>query len=375
MTFVTGNPIGMRHNEGMKHLKLDQDYAWVYLLNLGFYLLPMLLFPYSTWQLLIMSAVLVGFIVTYYSVYRCTDQQRPWRIALLFCAAVLMSHWNPGTIAMFGFVSFFLGFYYQGKRAFPLIGALIATLFAIQWQIGTYWDYFAMYGAFLVVLIGLFGVIERQRCLRLLEQQQSEAEIRRLAASVERERIARDLHDILGHTLSSIALKANLAEKQLQKQHYNDAQQQVHELNAIARDSLRKVRESVSGFRHNGLDNELKSLEHYLNDAGFKVTIQGDLPELSKASEQAVILALTELATNMIRHSQGQACHIRFVPQAETLTIEISDDGDCPPFTEGNGLQGIRERLEALNGRFDYHQQHGCTFCLTLPLPAPKATP
>src|SRR5690606_21535545 len=132
------------------------------------------------------------------------------------------------------------------------------------------------------------------------------------AVIAERERIARDLHDILGHTLSSIALKAELAEKLLILDKRDEAKQHVSELHQIARNTLSLVRQTVSGYKHRGLSGEVMELCDKLRQNGFVVELTGEIPQLTPRAETALILALTELTTNVLRHSNGNHCQIVF---------------------------------------------------------------
>lgn len=362
------------NNELMNTIELERKFAWIYLLNLGFYILPMVLAPYSAAQLTIMTLAMLAFIGVYYRTLYSTPVQRPWLLLALYAIACAMTVWNPGTISMFGFVAFFAGFYYPLRRAAIIAFGIVATLFAFQYVVVTGWEYFHYYGLFLVVVIGLFGVIERNRQQRVLQEKRSEAEIERLATTVERERIARDLHDILGHTLSCIILKADLAEKQLAKQQYDDAGKQLAELATIARESLSDVRKSVSGYKHQGLGGELDKLQQRLQDAGFKTKINGELPTITGQQETTLILALTEMVTNIVRHSTGNQCVIEFSNLSGSIGVALSDNGGCEHLEEGNGLRGVRERMQAIGGQLNYSVSQGCHFELLFPTDGAQQT-
>ena len=208
--------------------------------------------------------------------------------------------------------------------------------------------------------------------LRRLSQQQSADEIKQLATMVERERIGRDLHDILGHTLSSIILKADLAEKLLSRQQSAAAQQQLTELSQIARDALSQVRQSVSGYTHQGLTTETGKLLGRLRDAGFQATLTGNIPILDSRRETAIILALTELVTNVMRHSKGDSCQLSFQQQGADLLICLSDNGSSSEMKEGNGITGLRERLAAIGAKLSLQQQQGVSATIQLSLQEQK---
>lgn len=329
----------------------DNKYAWIYLFNLGFYILPMIMFPYALWELVTMVVVMLLFVALYFHCYRVGPQNMGWPLLGMFVLASVITPMNSGSIALFSYVGFFIAFAYTWKKAVPLLLGVLATLAAFHFGPGTHWDLFLHYGVVIVLTVSLFGRVERIRQRHSIAEQRSQEEIERLARSVERERIARDLHDILGHTLSSIILKSDLAEKQLQNEHYDAAKQQLRELSQIARTSLSQVRQSVSGYRHGGLTLELGRLEQRLTDAGFATKIHGTPPELEGPLETAIALVLTELVTNIIRHSAGQTCHITFNEHEQTYSVQVVDDGECTDFKAGNGLQGVKERIQLLGGK------------------------
>lgn len=196
---------------------------------------------------------------------------------------------------------------------------------------------------------------------------QSRQEIEQLAIIAERERIARDLHDILGHTLSSIALKAELAEKLLKQSKQEQAEQHLSELHQIARNSLSLVRQTVSGYKHRGLSGEVMELCDKLRQNGFVVELAGEIPQLSPRAETAVILALTELTTNILRHSKGNHCQIEFSRNHDQLLVCMRDNGAVEKLVPGNGLTGIKERLQALAGDLHASVHRGCEFLISLP--------
>jgi len=219
-----------------------------------------------------------------------------------------------------------------------------------------------------IVTISIFGYIERMRLESRISWIQSRQEIEQLAVIAERERIARDLHDILGHSLSSIALKAELAEKLLKQAKHEQAQQHLSELHQIARNSLSLVRQTVSGYKHRGLSGEVMQLCDQLRQKGFVVELKGEIPQLSARAETAIILALTELTTNVLRHSKGNHCRIMFRKLCGKLEVSMHDNGEVKSLVPGNGLSGIQERLHALAGDIQSSINKGCEFTISLPL-------
>ncbi|EKE87059.1 sensor histidine kinase [Idiomarina xiamenensis] len=334
--------------------------AWAYLVNLGFYIVPMFYFYYPWQQQLLMTLALLAFVACYFCAYQVQRRYIHWPVLAMLIIAFVSAPINPGAIAMFGYVGFFLGFAYRASIAIGCLMATLALLWLNQWLWPSHWDQFLVYGVMLTIGISFLGRIERLRQQQRQQEQQSQEEISRLARHLERERIARDLHDILGHTLSTVILKTDLANQLLAHQQVDGARQQLSELSQLARQSLAQLRDSVSGFRHQGLAVELKQLQQRLQEAGFSCDIRGQLSALSQHDETQIILMLTELTTNIIRHSNGQHCEIVLDSDNRQHHIWVRDDGQMTSAvvsTSGNGLQGIKERVAALNGSFQVAEQ------------------
>ncbi|MBU2071780.1 MAG: sensor histidine kinase [Gammaproteobacteria bacterium] len=347
---------------------LERKLSWAYLINLVFYVIPLFTVRFALWQYLSMAAALLLFLVCYFWAYRCSRSEMHWPIAGIVLVAALITPVNPGSIAMFAYAGFFIGFAYTLQRYLLLMLLLVALLVVLQLTLTIHWNLFLEMGVPIVLGVSLLGRAEQAKLRHRLAEKQSEDEIKQLATTVERERIARDLHDILGHTLSSIILKADLAEKLLARQHGAAAQQQLTELSQIARDALSQVRQSVSGYKHQGLAAEVHKLLSRLRDAGFQAELKGEVPALNSRCETAIILALTELTTNVMRHSKGDSCQLSFVQQGKHLLICVADNGNSSDITEGNGLAGLRERLAAIGASLALQHHNGVAASIQLSL-------
>lgn len=347
---------------------LERKLSWVYLINLVFYVIPLFTVRFEVWQYISMIAALLLFLCCYFWAYRSSRSAMYWPIAGIVLVAALITPVNPGSISMFAYAGFFIGFAYPLRRYLLLMALLIGLLVVLQLTLTIHWNLFLIMGVPIVLGVSLLGRAEQAKLLHRLAEQQSEDEIKQLATTLERERIARDLHDILGHTLSSIILKADLAHKLLAHQQTDAAQQQLTELSQIARDALSQVRQSVSGYKHQGLSAEATKLLSRLRDAGFQAVFTGEIPQLDARRETALILALTELVTNVIRHSNGDSCRLNFLQQDNQFTICLSDNGQSSEIKEGNGISGLRERLAAIGASLTLQQQHGVSALIQLPL-------
>lgn len=348
--------------------RLDQKWSWVYLINLIFYFIPQFTVTFPLWQYVAMAVALVLFLACYFWAYRCHRDTMYRPVLGIVLVAILITPINAGSVSMFAYAGFFIGYANPLRRYVLLLAALLGVLIVLELSLELYWPYFLHLGIPVVAAVSLLGWAEQQHMLQRLAKQQSDDEIKQLATMVERERIGRDLHDILGHTFSSIILKADLAEKLLARNQVEDGRQQLTELRQLARDALSQVRQSVSGYKHQGLSLEVAKLLSRLRDAGFFAELSGEIPTLDSRLETAVILALTELVTNIMRHSKGNNCRLSFRQQGDQLLITVSDDGNCSNIKEGNGITGLRERLAAIGASLTLQWHNGVAAVIELPL-------
>jgi two-component system sensor histidine kinase DesK len=200
-------------------------------------------------------------------------------------------------------------------------------------------------------------------------------EIEQLAAVAERERIARDLHDVLGHTLSVIVLKAELAGRLIERDPQRAAQE-IADVEKTARTALSEVRETIGGYRSQGLPAEMELARSTLQAAGVTLACETPLPHLHAAEETVLSLAVREGVTNIVRHAQATHCRIRFNTSADGYhSLLITDDGAHPKLHqvhEGNGLRGMRERVQSLGGRLSITTNPGVTLLIELPQTASR---
>lgn len=228
-------------------------------------------------------------------------------------------------------------------------------------------------GSWLVALLpcvfSCFGTIGMRGMHELVRQlRQARAEVARLAVNEERLRMARDLHDLAGHSLATITLKAELARKLMRTDVDVDrAEQQILDLESVSRQALADIREAVSGYRRATLAVETASAATALRAAGIEPDIEPSVAarsgSLDPDTESALAWCLREAVTNVVRHSGARGCRVRLIDArvdgSPSLTLQVTDDGpgaapgggpDAGP-AEGNGLCGLRERLCALSGQ------------------------
>lgn len=207
--------------------------------------------------------------------------------------------------------------------------------------------------------------ISMERELRL-----ARVEIVRLAVSEERLRFARDLHDLLGHSLSLITLKSELASR-LATMAPDKAASEMLDVEQVARTALREVREAVAGYRQSTLASELDGAREMLAAAGILHQIEGEMTPLPAATEAVLSWAVREGVTNVIRHSRGHRCTIRLTADATQAGVELIDDGQGTPDerSSGSGLVGLAERAAAMGGWCKAGAQPGEGFRLAVAVP------
>ena len=196
--------------------------------------------------------------------------------------------------------------------------------------------------------------------------------VHRLAKLAERERIARDLHDVLGHTLSLIALKTELAGRLLSKnQDVERARAEMAEIENISRQALADVHQTILGDRPETLEQEFERARSTLRTAGIAVDCQREHVFVDPVHESVLGFALREAVTNIVRHSQASNCHIRLQQSDQGCMLEVQDDGcgaleqECQK--EGEGLRGMRERVEAIGGSVRRDVSTGTRLMVQLP--------
>ena len=200
----------------------------------------------------------------------------------------------------------------------------------------------------------------------------SQAEVRRLAAVAERERIGRDLHDLLGHTLSLITIKAELAAK-LASRGDSRAEQEIREVERVSRGALREIREAVSGLRRADLDTELANARLACEAGSVRLTIDRRPFDLSPDRQAVLALCLREAITNVVRHAAAGQCRAGLVREDGWIRLTVQDDGRGGAIREGAGLAGMRERVEEAGGTMTIDTARGVK--LTVRIPADPQRP
>lgn len=315
------------------------------------------------------------FLVAYFRGYWVRDRALLAVIAAIAGLGVVFAPFNRGSSAFFIYAACFAAQLHPSGRAVRTI-LLITAAGLVTSLLTRPPTYFWLTSVILAPVLGMvllhYAQIERGN-RQLLRAQD---EIMMLARVAERERIARDLHDVLGHTLSLIVLKAELAGK-LASRDPQRAAQEIRDVELVARQALRDVRETIRGYRATFAD-ELARARSMLRVAGIDCGARVDECALDRPREEALALALREAVTNVVRHSGATHCRIHLERGDEQYTLEVQDDGVGGALLEGAGLRGMRERVEALGGMLALARAPDSTGTLlrvTTPVPSTAAIP
>jgi two-component system sensor histidine kinase DesK len=219
-------------------------------------------------------------------------------------------------------------------------------------------------------LVGVINLNAAQVARTNARLRLAQDEVRHLAAVAERERIARDLHDVLGHTLSLIVLKSELASR-LAGRDPERAAREIRDVEQVSRTALAEVREAIRGYRGT-LEDEIARAGSLLRAAGIHAELAVQLLPMDRAAEEALALALREAVTNTVRHAGASACTVRVGAADGVCTLVVRDDGRGGIRAEGSGLRGMRERVESLGGRVEWVCRGGTTLTVRVPV-APAA--
>ena len=309
----------------------------------------------------------------FYAKVLLSPRRTAWRYALAMVALCLvLLPWYPSALSyfVFGCVMLHTGQRNSLPRYLAHVLALNALLAAAAWMAGYPWQAL-VWMLPMTLIIGVIVNVESMAHEKDVALQLSHDEVRRLAATAERERIGRDLHDLLGHTLSLITLKLELSRKLLDRDH-DAARREITETEEVARHALAEVRSAVTGFRAADLAAELASARLLLESSGVALGYDPP-PPLSPELERPLALVLREAATNIARHAGASQAQVGFAREGGSLRMRIVDDGRGGIDGEGNGLAGIRERVRALGGSLAIASTRGGT-SLEIVVPLPSAS-
>jgi two-component system sensor histidine kinase DesK len=351
----------------LKLLPKDQDWTgYVWLVYLVYFLIVPFLYPVPAWQRVATVLGTMAAIPLYFWGYWLNGRRALWVVGGFTLLGSLFATINPGAGTMFIFAATYLARMGDPSEAFPCLGVLLGIEALEAWLLHlplTFW----IPTLFFSSLIGSVVIqwVHRRRLSDKLLAAQAESE--HLAKIAERERIARDLHDLLGHTLSLIVLKSELASR-LTATDPARAADEIRDVECISREALAQVRAAVRGYRSAGFDSELREAMRALEAAGIQVETSMEPPPLSPAQETVFAMALREAVTNVVRHAHATVCRLTLRKVGQFCEMVVTDNGLGGALDEGSGLSGMRERVEALGGALDRDGSQGTRLRIRVPV-------
>lgn len=325
---------------------------------------------YSNQQLVVALIIYTVFVVLFFQATRLSGKAVIWPIIAIIILSAVGASINPGTNALFGYAAFFSGYYFLRKYAvILLLSNLIAQIFAAL-ILDLLSPYFL--GPSLACSLSLFvyGIFSQKEYFHVCLQLKKNQQIEQLAAIAERERIARDMHDLLGHSLSSLALKSELAEKLADREQFDAAKQEISEVAELARQTLSEVRYAVTGLKQRGLSAALEKLNNQLKHMQFETQFYTDVTDLPPMIESTLIMLSKEWITNILRHSKGNRVAISVIATSNNVKLNIGDNGKITNIKPGNGIEGMRSRVAELQGTLDIKHNDGVKLEVNIPLPS-----
>ena len=343
-------------------------YLWLFWL-IGFFA-KWWFVPLEPVELTLALLTLPVFLALYLNAYWHSGRRVFVNIAGILLIALVWTPFNPNAMGFFIYGSGLVGRADRPPRAYVwLVG--IVLLVAAEWLAFDLPIFVPLFGGALSLLIGAVAVhtdeLDRQESALKLSQ----AEVRRLAEVAERERIGRDLHDLLGHTLSLITIKAELAAK-LVSRGDGRAEQEIREVERISRGALREIREAVTGLRRADLDTELANARLACEAGGVSFTVDRPGLDLSPDRQAVLALCLREAITNVVRHAAAGRCRASLVREDGWMRLTVEDDGRGGAIREGAGLAGMRERVEQAGGAITIETARGVSLTVRIPAEPPR---
>jgi two-component system sensor histidine kinase DesK len=341
----------------------EQFSPYVWLIYLPLFFVPVLVFFEETMDLVWTALAVLTFLVIYFHSHWVSDKNVIYHIVALAILGTAATFVAPTANTFFVYAGAFCSRLNPLKYAVTVLMGLLVWIAAVSW-IFNFELYFYMPGLTFTLIVGLINIYQCALHQNKQELILSRKETQRLAQVAERERIARDLHDLIGHTFSVITLKADLAGKLIDKD-LDKARDEIKQLEEISRDALSQVREVVSGYRTSDLLSELANAKQVLGslDIDFEYEFRDldeQVIELDEANNKELAIVLRELVTNIIKHAKATQVRALIKREQNKIVLSIQDNGQGFTKSEqtGFGIKGIKERVHTLKGFVNIQSNH-----------------
>lgn len=329
------------------------DGPWPWLVYLVFYPMPWLWRAPTQFQLVASIIGIAVFLPTYFISHRLNGVRLLGTVSAMFAIGAVLAPLGGSWTVFSIYAGSEAGRLRPARHAIAVIALLALATAAVgfAWQQPILW---VLPGILLIVMTGGATISREAFYARTQALLATQEEVRRLAGTAERERITRDLHDVVGRTLTLVALKADLAGKLITTDGAA-AEAECRAIATLAREGLADVRAALAGQAGSSLAHEAAASSAALTAASVSPHITGDFAAIPSGAGAVLAMTLREAVTNVIRHAEAQSCSIELAMTGQEARLAVSDDGHGRSFTEGHGLTGMRQRLQAAGGSLTIH--------------------
>jgi two-component system sensor histidine kinase DesK len=337
----------------------EQFSPYVWLIYLPLFFTPVIIFHDEPMDLVWTALASIAFLGLYFHAYWVKSRYLIYHIVVIALMGTLIAFITPTACTLFIYAGAFCSRLKPIKYAVTVLAALLVWIVFISWFF-SFEMFFYQPALIFTLIVGILNIYQNVLHQNKLELILSRKETQRLAQVAERERIARDLHDLIGHTFSVITLKADLAGRLLDKGLDKDlekARTEIKQLENISRDALSQVREVVSGYRTSDLLSELANAKNVFGSVDIDFyyqfeNIDEQQIELDNTSNKELAIVLRELVTNIIKHAKATQVSAIITHENGKIVLAMQDDGQgFENFQhKGFGLKGIEERTQKLKG-------------------------
>ena len=337
----------------------EQFSPYVWLIYLPLFFVPVMFLHQNPMDLLWTFLALIVFLGLYFHSYWVKSQDVIYHIVGIILLGTLAALITPTASTLFIYAGAFCSRLKPLKYAVSVLLVLLIWIAAISWYF-RFEFYFYIPTLVFTLIVGVLNIYQYALHQNKQALILSRKETQRLAKVAERERIARDLHDLIGHTFSVITLKADLAGRLLDKgqdKDFEKARTEIKQLEEISRNALSQVREVVSGYRTSDLLSELANAKNVFASVDIEFhyqfeNIDEQQIELDSASNKELAIVLRELVTNIIKHAQATQVTVTIKHENDKIVLAMQDDGQGFENSQhiGFGIKGIEERIQKLKG-------------------------
>lgn len=352
-------------------LKIPLKQQLVFLIFTVFYFVRWFVAPMSTeeWAVNIIGFFL--FLALYFFAFSFQKYIIPIGLSLV-ALSVIIAPYNFGSNCFIVFASNFFAYSQPTRRAAMLIAfnLLVLTFATVLFEY--HWIYYFLVGFIASLGSGASAIFDRQRMVNMAQKNRSLDEVQRLAKIAERERIGQDIHDLLGHTLTVVNLKAQLAKSLMQNNEYDKAQQEVDAISSTTQRAIKEIREAVTGYKTHNLRKELDDQKEYLDSMGVALEVVFPEMVLPPNVDSQLLMIVREALNNVLKHSKASQATVSINNSQSHLSVNIRDNGignkkSPSPNQEGNGLKGMWQRIESLGGQLTIRKHPGFQIDISIP--------